>query len=461
MKKYFLIALLFPLWGAGRVSAQVTVSNMATDYPASKISFTVTWTAQPHNDQIWVIVDYIKVENASTAGNTWKRALVTAVAKNAGAGSVATVAGLRGFWLNTSGSSGSANITATLSLDAGAQQFNWCAYALNYPPNAELQPDGSYKLTGTLPFTVNGTTLPAGNATFGPGTCITSLTDATDNPAGIIPAPPSIQLSAGSSSLTVPVNTALPALKYTTTNASGATLTAGSFPTGVSGAWASNTYTVSGTPTAAGTFDYTVTTANANGCANASVTGTLTVFTGITYTNCTTPTLTLGAVGFTSSTTYSVNGLTLSSPVTVTWCNTRTYSDFDGGSSDAYKADCAQNYYSTSYGNWFSWCMVVQYASKLCPSPWRVPTRDDQCQIVNGSPSDCSTKAINLIGSYGFAYTGCTEKGQYLQGDTLGCYWSTTETLGTMANYLGLLNGISYIAAAYPKYAGFALNCVR
>ncbi|MDR3134186.1 MAG: hypothetical protein LBU42_09265, partial [Prevotellaceae bacterium] len=147
MKKIFFPLLFFPLWGLGGLSAQVTVSNMATDYPASKISFTLTWTAQPYNDQIWMIVDYIKVQNASTAGNTWKRALATAVARNAGTGSAATVTGQRGFWLNTSGSSGSANVTATLSLDAGVQQFNWCAYALNYPPKAEWQSDGSYKLT--------------------------------------------------------------------------------------------------------------------------------------------------------------------------------------------------------------------------------------------------------------------------------------------------------------------------
>ncbi|MDR3134363.1 MAG: hypothetical protein LBU42_10175, partial [Prevotellaceae bacterium] len=187
MKKIF-FSLLFPLWGLGGLSAQVSVSNMATDYPASKVSFTVTWTAQPHNDQIWVIVDYIKVQDASTAGNTWKRALVTAVARNSGTGSAATVTGQRGFWLHTSGSSGSANVTATLSLDSGVQQYNWCAYALNYPPEAKIKAEGGYDLYGTPPFTVNGTTLLAGNTTFGPGTCITSLTDATDNPSADLPA---------------------------------------------------------------------------------------------------------------------------------------------------------------------------------------------------------------------------------------------------------------------------------
>jgi hypothetical protein len=435
---------------------------MATDYPASKVSFTVTWTAQPHNNQIWMIVDYIKVQNASMAGNTWKRALVTAVARNAGTGSVATVAGQRGFWLNTAGSSGSANVTATLSLDAGVQQFNWCAYALNYPPEAKIKAGGGYDLYGTPPFTVNGTTLPAGNATFGPGTCITSLTDATDNPAGIIPAPPSIQLSAGSSSQTATVNTALPALKYTTTNASGAALSAGSFPDGVVGAWANNTYTISGTPTAAGTFTYTVTTTNSNGCTNVNATGKIVVNAPpITYTNCTAPTLTLGAVGFTSSTTYSVNGLTLSSPVTVTWCNTRTYSSFDGGSSGAYKAECAQNYYSTSNGNWFSWCMVVQYASQLCPSPWRVPTLEDHCQIVNGSPSSCGDKSGTINGSYGYTHTGYVLGQAYYRGGTDGYQWSSTENGADDAWLLYYRSGVTGPRSYMRKRVGAALRCVR
>ncbi|MDR3133097.1 MAG: fibrobacter succinogenes major paralogous domain-containing protein [Prevotellaceae bacterium] len=265
-----LLLLLFLLWAIGGF-AQVSVSNMATDYTAKQVSFTLTWTAQPYNNQIWMIVDYIKVQNASTAGNTWKRALVTAVARNSGTGSAATVTGQRGFWLNTSGSSGSTNVTATLSLDAGVQQFNWCAYALNYPPKAEWQSNGSYKLTGTPPFTVNGTTLPAGSLTVGPGTCITSLTDATDNPSADLPA-------------TLTVSTSNPAARCDagavtlTASASGGTTTAMTYTWTVGSSAAQTTSANTYAPTVAvGGATYSVTATNAAGCSSAANTGTITV----------------------------------------------------------------------------------------------------------------------------------------------------------------------------------------
>ncbi|MBK9453132.1 MAG: hypothetical protein IPN95_27755 [Bacteroidetes bacterium] len=58
-----------------------------------------------------------------------------------------------------------------------------------------------------------------------------------------------------------------------TTGAMGATVTG--LPAGVTGSWAANTVTISGTPTASGTFTYTVTTTG--GCPPATTTGTITV----------------------------------------------------------------------------------------------------------------------------------------------------------------------------------------
>ncbi|MDR3133335.1 MAG: fibrobacter succinogenes major paralogous domain-containing protein [Prevotellaceae bacterium] len=439
MKKYFLLALLCSLWGLGGLSAQVTVSNMATDYTAKQVSFTVTWTAQPHNNQIWVIVDYIKVQNASTAGNSWKRALVTAVARNAGTGSVATVTGQRGFWLNTSGSSGSANVTATLSPDAGVQQFNWCAYPLNHPPKAELQSDGSYKLYGTPPFTVNGTALPAGVTTIDPGTCITSLADATDNPSHDLPmltistSNPAARCGEGAVTLTatasggvtssmtytwtvagdepqttyegsytpvipvggadysvavtnaagctatpetgtitvhalptitptatnicqaVIVGSAITQIKYSTANANGASITG--LPTGVTGAWANNTYTISGTPAAIGKNNYTVTTINSNGCTNATAEGMI------------------GAVA--SLPPYS-SGL---------WANySQIWSGKVSNLAHCFVIDSLTGtklpswcikIRETSSGYYYNWTCAAACGDELCPPPWRVPTYDD------------------------------------------------------------------------------------
>ncbi|MEW5677563.1 hypothetical protein ABGT15_14730, partial [Flavobacterium enshiense] len=82
---------------------------------------------------------------------------------------------------------------------------------------------------------------------------------------------PQNTITAGSNQ-TVCINTAITDITMTTTGATGATVTG--LPAGVTGSWAGNTVTISGTPTASGTFNYTVTTTG--GCPPATATGTLT-----------------------------------------------------------------------------------------------------------------------------------------------------------------------------------------
>jgi len=61
----------------------------------------------------------------------------------------------------------------------------------------------------------------------------------------------------GTDAQTVCINTAITNITYATTGATGATVTG--LPAGVTGLWAANVVTISGTPTAAGPFTYTVT----------------------------------------------------------------------------------------------------------------------------------------------------------------------------------------------------------
>jgi hypothetical protein len=69
------------------------------------------------------------------------------------------------------------------------------------------------------------------------------------------------------------VNTAITNITYSTTSATGASFTG--LPAGVTGNWSANVVTISGTPTAAGTFNYTVTLTG--GCGSVSATGSITV----------------------------------------------------------------------------------------------------------------------------------------------------------------------------------------
>ncbi|PIZ05898.1 MAG: hypothetical protein COY57_04805, partial [Flavobacteriales bacterium CG_4_10_14_0_8_um_filter_32_5] len=85
---------------------------------------------------------------------------------------------------------------------------------------------------------------------------------------------PNNTVSAASSSPTVCINTAITPITHTTTGATGIGAASG-LPAGVTATWAGNTITISGTPTVAGTFTYTIPLTG--GCGTVNATGTITV----------------------------------------------------------------------------------------------------------------------------------------------------------------------------------------
>ncbi|MBU6191785.1 MAG: hypothetical protein KGQ39_01230, partial [Bacteroidetes bacterium] len=93
---------------------------------------------------------------------------------------------------------------------------------------------------------------------------------------GTPPANCGITLSSasGTNSQSICQGSAITNITYATTAATGATVTG--LPAGVAGVWASNAVTISGTPTAAGIFNYTVTLSGCTG-GTSTATGTITV----------------------------------------------------------------------------------------------------------------------------------------------------------------------------------------
>ena len=91
----------------------------------------------------------------------------------------------------------------------------------------------------------------------------------TVNPLNTI----ALSSAVGTDNQTVCINTAITDITYATTGATGATFAG--LPAGVTGNWASNVVTISGTPTVSGTFNYTVTLTG--GCGNITASGTITV----------------------------------------------------------------------------------------------------------------------------------------------------------------------------------------
>ncbi|MFM7728800.1 MAG: hypothetical protein ACKO7B_19025, partial [Flavobacteriales bacterium] len=127
-------------------------------------------------------------------------------------------------------------------------------------------------------FTISGT--PTASGTFSYTVTMTGgCTGGTNTATGTITVTPnntiSLTSAAGTNAQTRCFNSAITNITYATTTATGATVTG--LPTGVSGTWASNVFTISGTPSVSGTFNYTVTmTGGCIGGAN-TASGTITV----------------------------------------------------------------------------------------------------------------------------------------------------------------------------------------
>ena len=122
----------------------------------------------------------------------------------------------------------------------------------------------------------------------------------------------SLSSGAGTNVKSVCANIAMTAITYTTTGATGVNVTG--LPAGVTGTWSGNVVTIGGTPTASGTFNYTVNLIG--GCPIPPVTGTITVSgtTSISYAGspfCKTGTATVTQTGTTGGTYSAVSGLSI------------------------------------------------------------------------------------------------------------------------------------------------------
>ena len=477
MRKLYLLSLLLPLWTllplwgqGGCLFAAVQVQNISTDYANKRVTFALSWAAgtrnATHNSKVWVFVDYQPVTGLTTGA--WQRATVNLSALPAGC--TADGSNTRGFWYQGQATAAqNANITVTLTNMPA--QFNWCAYATDYPPNAKIS-GNSYTLHGTAPFTVNGTQLAAGVRTYS-SACITSITDPTGCP-GLIPAAPTV-------TTTNPAAICAGSGVTLTATPGGGTTTANTYTWNIGGASTTTTTNTFAVPAASITTSktFTVSVRNANGCTSNTVSGNITVISGCgsgngtNVTNCSNPPSGFSFTsGFVSGTTWVVGSQTWSAPVTATYCRKTA---FNGGNTGAYLTDCrsantSSSAIHTTYGDLFSWCMVAKFATTICPSGWRVPTGTDFCNLDKTlfSTSTCTnrTNASNLsvyMGSrWGGQYAGYAYSGAVNYQTSTAYYWSQTETTATAGYTLYLTTG-GYVYPQYNLYKtnGATLRCVK
>ncbi|MDR3132587.1 MAG: hypothetical protein LBU42_01005 [Prevotellaceae bacterium] len=158
MKKLF-FSLFFPLWGAGGLFAQATVTPVSVDYDRQEVTFHVAWNAATAaNNRVWVWVDFCSVAGATPG--TFAKADIGGATVTAGS---IVEKNTRGFYVTATPN------TVTVKLNNASGQFNWCAYGSDYPPNILDYIGGTYTLRGTPPFTLkdaNGNTQEVAGTTI-------------------------------------------------------------------------------------------------------------------------------------------------------------------------------------------------------------------------------------------------------------------------------------------------------
>lgn len=187
-----------------------------------------------------------------------------------------------GFWNGTTNVNGALTVNATLAAGAASSTPTVCINtALTNITHSTTGATGIGTATG-LPsgvtaawasntITISGT--PTATGTFNYSIPLTGSCGSA-NATGTITVNPNNTVGSASSTPTLCVNTALTNITHTTTGATGIG-TATGLPSGVTAGWASNTITISGTPTASGTFNYSIPLTG--GCSSLNATGTITV----------------------------------------------------------------------------------------------------------------------------------------------------------------------------------------
>ncbi|MDR3132478.1 MAG: fibrobacter succinogenes major paralogous domain-containing protein [Prevotellaceae bacterium] len=169
--------------------------------------------------------------------------------------------------------------------------------------------------------------------------------------------------------------------------------------------------------------------------------------------------LLVGAGGFTghaqtaplhaaSTRTWTFGGQTWSDHIHLPECNK---DDFKGSTSDP---QCRSYTGKRKAWYYYNWPYVAAHAEKLCPSPWRVPSRED-FKVLYAHAKDAGLSDVwGLPGICGGSGT------LYGQG-SYGNYWSASEDRSGYG-YSAYVSGSGFI----PQYGsskdyGFALRCVR
>jgi uncharacterized protein (TIGR02145 family) len=278
-------------------------------------------------------------------------------------------------------------------------------------------------------------------------------------------------VSAASATPSVDVNTALTAITHTTTGATGIGTPTG-LPAGVTADWAANTITISGTPTADGTFNYSIPLTG--GVGSVSATGTIKVWNCGAY---------VAAGVWKAFKCHNLGADESAEPFTPSWKLNGHYYQWGRatvaangptgpGSGETNAGYIVVNTTDAANGAWVD---SIKTANDPCPAGFRVPTRAQWEAVVNtslntvsygtGWASSSTNYAAGLrigSGTSGLFLPAAGSRSGFtgalsLRGQ-LGYYWSSTEA-GSNARSLYLTNGLAGVGNI-SRNSGYSVRCV-
>jgi uncharacterized protein (TIGR02145 family) len=271
------------------------------------------------------------------------------------------------------------------------------------------------------------------------------------------------------------VNTTLTPITHTTTGATGIGSATG-LPPGVSPVWASNTITISGTPTAAGTYNYSIPVTG--GCGSA--TGTITVPSALTGCQV------CGEGRIMTFSCFNLGAVATTDPYTPRWELNGDYYQWGRaavaaagptGSGSTQANDGAITGWNTANASNGAWSDATKTANDPCPTGFRVPTRAQWLAVLNTSLNTRSYVGANWASSSTNYTTGLRigsgTSGLFLpavgfrvnSNGTLGnrggagYYWSSTED-GSYAWGLSFSNGNADAYGGGYRTNGLSVRCV-
>ena len=293
---------------------------------------------------------------------------------------------------------------------------------------------------------VNG--VAAGTATF----TFTSSTTNCSATTTAVTVNPSNTVTAASSTPTVCINTPITNITHTTTGATGIGTPLG-LPAGVTAAWASNTITVSGTPTVAGVFNYTIPLTG--GCGGIAATGTITV----TANN----TITLTSAVGTNAQTVCINTAITNITYSTTGATGATFAGLPAGVTGNWAANVVtiSGSPTTTVGSPFSYtvtltggCGIVTATGTITVNPTPVGSASPQTICSGGTTSVTLNSTVpGTIYSYTAAIQ-TTPTGGSISGHGSGTANPIAQTLTNTGTTFGVIR-----YTVIPSYTNNGVTC--